>query len=128
MLALDHIAVMMPFSSVFNPVYEAIREACGENGQETKRVDEIYGASVIVDDIFKLIVQGKMVISDLTGRNPNVLYETGLAHSRGCEVLMLTQNDEDIPFDLRHIRYIKYLPNGEGLRKLKEDIGRFIRK
>ena len=105
---LDHVAVMMPFTGAFDAVYQATSRACGENGKRTRRVDEIYGPSIIVEDIFKLIVQSQMVVSDLTGRNPNVLYETGLAHARGCEVLMLTQSDDDIPFDLRHIRYIKY--------------------
>ena len=79
---LDHIAVMMPFEEKFNMVYEAIKAACDELFfVEARRVDEIYEPTKIVDDIFTTIIQGRMVISDLTGRNPNVLYETGLAHA-----------------------------------------------
>jgi len=72
----------------------------------------------VVDDVFQAIVQSRFVICDLTKRNPNVLYETGIAHARNRNVLMIVQNEEDIPFDLRHIRFVKYLPNREGYEKL----------
>ena len=58
------------------------------------------------------------MICDLTGRNPNVLYETGLAHARNRDVVVLTQQDHDVPFDLQHIRYVKYLNNEQGLTGL----------
>ena len=61
-----------------------------------------------------------MVICDCTGRNPNVFYEIGIAHTLGREVILITQVDADIPFDLRHLRYVRYLNNGEGLQTLRE--------
>ena len=39
-----------------------------------------------------------------------------------ARVLMIVQNEEDIPFDLRHIRFVKYLPNREGYGKLQADL------
>lgn len=121
-----HVAVMMPFDHVYNPVYETIHRACNSHSLEAVRVDDIYGSNSVVDDIFKTIVQSKFVISDLTGKNPNVLYETGIAHARNSDVIMIVQNDADIPFDLRHIRYIKYLPNNEGYGKLEADLVKTI--
>ena len=79
-----------------------------------------------MDDVFQIIVQSKFVISDLTKRNPNVLYETGIAHARNCEVIMIAQDENDIPFDLKHMRYVKYLPNNEGYGKLKGDLAKSI--
>ncbi|WP_217989549.1 hypothetical protein [Sphingomonas lenta] len=61
-----------------------------------------------------LIDRSRVVICDCTGRNPNVFYEAGIAHTLGREVILITQNGQDIPFDLRHLRYIPYLNNGEG--------------
>ncbi len=122
----NHIAVMMPFAAEFDPVYQAIKAACDEMGCPALRVDEIYGPNKIVNDAFATIVQSRVVVCDLTGKNPNVLYETGLAHARGCEVILLTQYDQDVPFDLGQIRYIKYLPNGEGLERLQDKLKRFI--
>ena len=118
----DHIAVMMPFSPKFDPVCEVIKKACSELGRRAVRVDDIYTSNKIIDDVFSTIVQGRLTVCDLTGRNPNVLYEAGLAHARGRDVILLTQNEKDVPFDLAQIRYIKYLDNGEGREKLLRDL------
>ena len=72
------------------------------------------------------IVQSRLVICDLTGKNPNVLYETGLAHARGRDVILLTQNKEDVPFDLQQIRFISYVPNNEGLESLRGELNQSL--
>ena len=90
------------------------------------RVDKIFGPNVVMDDIFKIIVQSRFVISDLTKRNPNVLYETGIAHARNCEVIMIVQDEDDIPSDLKQSRYVKYLTNNEGYRKLRGGLAKSI--
>ena len=123
---LGHIAVMMPFDKEFEPVYEAIQSACTSQRFNTLRVDEIDGPRKIMDDVFSTIVQSRLVVSDLTGSNPNVFYETGLAHALDREVIMIVQNDQNVPFDLNHIRYVTYLPNKEGLDELKEKLSAFI--
>lgn len=123
---LHDIAVMMPFSPEFASVYKAIKAACDSVKASYLRVDEIYRPTKIANDIFAAIAQSRLVICDLTGRNPNVLYETGLAHALNAEVVMLTQNADDVPFDLRHFRYFTYLNNGEGLQKLQSDLQRII--
>jgi hypothetical protein len=41
-------------------------------------------------------------------------------HTLGREVILITQNGEDTPFDLRHLRYVPYLNNGAGLAALSE--------
>ncbi len=125
---LGHVAVMMPFKSEFNPVYAAIKGACSALRIKTLRVDEIYKPTKIMDDVFSTIVQSRLVICDLTKRNANVLYETGLAHARNYDVVMITQSMDDIPFDLRHFRVIKYLPNQEGLLKLTKDLQQTLRE
>ena len=123
---LNNIAVMMPFSQEFSPVYKVIKKACRKLGYEAVRVDEIFGPGKIIDDVFSTIVQGRLTVCDLTGRNPNVLYEAGLAHARGRDVIFLTQNKEDVPFDLQQIRHIPYLKNKEGREKLLHDLTKSI--
>jgi hypothetical protein len=48
------------------------------------------------------------MLADLTDKNPNVYYELGLAHAARKPVLLLTQDIEDVPFDLRGLRVITY--------------------
>ena len=126
--SLGHVAVMMPFGQEFKAVHETIKAACKDLGVATRRVDDIYGPTKIMDDIFSTIVQSKAVVSDLTGRNPNVLYETGLAHALDRDVVSIVQNDEDVPFDLQHIRFVKYVQNAEGLGKLKTELRRSLQE
>ena len=126
--SLGHVAVMMPFKREFDEVHDTIKAACGDLGLTTCRVDDIYGPTKIMDDIFSTVVQSHAVVSDLTGRNPNVLYETGLAHALDRNVVTIVQNDQDVPFNLRHIRFVRYLQNAEGLGKLRTDLGQSLRE
>ena len=83
------------------------------------RVDDLWNNSTIIQDIFELIYCSSIVIVDFTGKNPNVFYEAGIAHTLGKNVIPITQSLNDIPFDLRHHRVLDYLNNNEGLQKLK---------
>lgn len=118
----DCIAVMMPFSSNFAPVYDAIGSAAQGAGLPVRRADEIWNHAVLVNDILELINHSALVICDLTGRNENVFYEMGISHAWGKTVIPITQSAGDIPFDIRHYRYVKYLNNAEGLERLVGDL------
>jgi len=110
---------MMPFDPGFSPVYESIRQAANSVGLRCRRADDIWENAAIIQDVVALIDRSRVVVCDCTGRNPNVFYEAGIAHTLGREVILITQSEHDIPFDLRHIRYIRYLNNAEGRIELK---------
>lgn len=116
------LSVMMPFESRFAGTYTAIRNVCGRLGIDCKRADDIWDNSILIQDVFDLIFTSRAVITDFTDRNPNVFYETGVAHTLGKIVIPITQSVGDIPFDLRHHRALTYLPNAEGLAKLEKDL------
>jgi hypothetical protein len=116
------VSVMMPFAPEFNAVYQAIQEAVTAIGLRPRRADDIWENPAIIQDVVSLIDRSALVICDCTGRNPNVFYEAGISHTLGREVILITQADTDIPFDLRHLRYVRYLNNGEGREDLKVKI------
>ena len=107
-------SAMMPFDASFNEVYAAIRKATEGVGLKCRRADDIWDNPAIIQDVVSLIDRSRVVVCDCTGRNPNVFYEAGIAHTLGREVILITQSEHDIPFDLRHLRYIRYLNNAEG--------------
>ena len=107
----NQIAVMMPFNPAYlnpleDPVYRAIRNAANQLGYECKRVDELKTPTDITQDILGLIESSRVVIADLSGANPNVYYEMGLAHARGRIVVPILNSKEKLPFDNRQIRTI----------------------
>ena len=69
-----------------------------------------------------MIYCSSIVIVDFSGRNPNVFYEAGIAHTLEKNVIPITQSLDDIPFDLRHHRVLKYLNNNEGLNMMENDL------
>jgi hypothetical protein len=117
----DLVAVMMPFDVALAPVYEALQGAAADAGLRCQRADDIWVKTHIMEDVLSLIWRSQVVISDFTGKNANVFYETGIAHTIGRDVIQIVQNIDDVPFDLRSIRTLTYLNNGEGLLKLRAD-------
>ncbi len=115
-------STMMPFGADFDVVYREIEKAVQNVGMESRRADQIWESSAIIQDIVALIDKSFVVICDCTKKNSNVFYEIGIAHTLGREVILITQNSEDVPFDLGHIRHIKYLNNGEGLDALRSNL------
>ena len=116
------VAVMMPFDTSFNPVYKTLQLAIQDLGMICQRADDIWVNDHIIQDVALLLSTAAIVVCDLTRRNANVFYETGIAHTLGKDVILITQSASDIPFDVAAIRYIQYLPNGEGLEQLSRDI------
>ncbi|MCP1849398.1 MULTISPECIES: hypothetical protein [unclassified Bradyrhizobium] len=112
------VSVMMPFSPTFSNVYAAIQKAVQAAGLTCERADNIWQENEVIQDIFSLIYRSRIVVCDFTQQNPNVFYEAGIAHTLGRSVIPISQNDADVPFDLKHHRYLKYLNNGEGLEDL----------
>ena len=61
-----------------------------------------------MDQIWQGIHAAKILVAELTGRNPNVFYELGLAHALEKPVVLVSSNQDDVPFDVQHIRVIYY--------------------
>ena len=101
--------VLMPFNSDFDDVYKlGIKQAVIDAGGYCERVDEQYYEERMLDRIYNQINKADLIIADLTGRNANVFYEVGYAHALEKRVILLTQNNDDIPFDLKHHFHILY--------------------
>lgn len=111
-------SAMMPFGTDFSAIYESIQTAAAGVGLRCRRADDIWENAAIIQDVVALIDKSRIVICDCTGKNANVFYEAGIAHTLGREVILITQNEHDIPFDLRHLRYVRYLDNAEGRAEL----------
>lgn len=116
------VSMMMPFSGAFDRVHRTVKAAIEPEGFECRRADDFWMHAHIMQDIIELICTSQVVICDLSGKNPNVFYEAGIAHTLGKEVILITQNMDDVPFDLRSLRCITYLNNQEGCDKLASDI------
>lgn len=122
----DSCFVMMPFAEPIGGYFKKVYEPAIENvGLKAIRADDdMFTTGKIVDQIWAGIHSAKVLVAELTGRNPNVFYELGLAHALQKPVVLVSSSEADVPFDVQHIRVIYYDKNdpfwGE---KLKQKIG-----
>lgn len=119
--------VLMPFIDELTEIYTTLIKPTVENnefGLVCRRADDIKSNRVIMQDIWKSVCEARLIIADLTGLNPNVMYELGVAHTLGKETVLIYRKDENIkfPFDLAHIRRIEYENTPVGGTKLVAEL------
>lgn len=121
------ILVFMPFTEELAPVFEDhVKAVAGKLGKSVARADDYFTNDQIVNQIWTALVGSRLVIADCTGRNPNVFYEIGLAHAVGKPTILITQSGDDIPFDLRHRRFVPYELTPRGMRHFEEVLAQTI--
>lgn len=106
----DSCFVVMPFAGAIGSYFQYVYEpAITKAGLKAVRADaDIFGTGKIIDQIWSGINSARVLVAELTTKNPNVFYELGLAHALNKPVVLVSSNEEDVPFDLRHIRVIYY--------------------
>jgi hypothetical protein len=115
--------VLMPFANEMKPIFDKhISKVCARLKLSVKRADNFFGAHAIMDDIWSAIVFSKFIIADLSGKNGNVFYELGMAHTIGKNAIIISQSTEDIPFDLRHLRIIVYQYTPPGMQEFERKL------
>lgn len=110
---------IMPFGGWLDDYYATIyRPAIEATGLEAHRADDLFRPSTIVTDIWSYTKKAKLLLADLTGKNPNVFYELGLAHALAKPAILIAESMDEIPFDLRALRIIVYDKNAPDWGKL----------
>lgn len=118
--------VLMPFTKDFDKVYRVgIKDSLEEIGWACDRSDERWDTPEVVCTICKSIQEASLIIVDVTGKNTNVFLELGLSFGVEKNILLLTQNISDLPFDIRTFRVIKYTK--ENVEELQMHIQKAIR-
>ena len=119
------IFMIMPFAERFSSIYsDHIKPTLEDLDLNVIRGDDFFSRNAIINEIWAAIYHCRMVVTECTDRNPNVFYELGLAHALGKPSILLVQNIEDIPFDLRHLRIIVYSPTEDGLADLRQQLSK----
>lgn len=101
--------VIMPFDPTMKVVYdEHLVPVMNNLGMTIKRGDAFLSSQSIIDEVWSAIYHSEVCIADCTGRNANVMYELGIAHTLGRPVILISQSVDDIPFGISHRRIITY--------------------
>lgn len=86
---------------------QVIAPACAKYGISALRADGIAHAGDINEQICRYVVESDLVVADVSGGNPNVMYELGLRHITGKPTIHIGEVGQ-LPFDIASIRTIHY--------------------
>ena len=120
------IFVLTPFNNRFYNEYMIIKEVCSSSGYTCLRGDEQQFKGDIFPEMLRYIVQAKLVIANINGRNPNVLYELGVAQTLDKAVLLLSREPKDLPVDIRSQKFLVYSDSNDLSEKLKEELKNLV--
>lgn len=104
----EYVFVLMPFHPEFDKKYSVIERAVRKLGFRCSRGDTNSVSSNIMSHILNEIFRAKLIIADVGTRNPNVFYELGIAHAIGKPVVMISESESQIPFDISSTRILFY--------------------
>ncbi|WP_163717232.1 hypothetical protein [Mangrovibacterium lignilyticum] len=114
--------VLTPFNERFNNTYRAISSVCNRFGLRCLRGDEKFVDGDIFPEILKHIVSAKIIIANITGRNPNVFYELGIAHALNKPTIIISENLNDATFDIKSKNILLFKHEDELIEKLEDTI------
>lgn len=120
------IFMVMPFDTELNDLYRHIKSLIEDDFFQVFRADDLLNQQNILKDIVVSIHESDLIIADLTGLNPNVFYELGLAHAFRKNVVLLTQDVSELPFDLRSYRVIQYSTHFSKIKDLEESLRKVL--
>jgi len=124
--------VIMPFSSTatcsakqWTEIYENLfRPAVEECGYSCERAKSKTGS--LIKSIIEKLRTSRIVLADITDRNPNVFYELGVRHSLSKRTIIMAQGIEHVPSDLRGYWFIDYENTLGGVTPFKKEIRRLF--
>lgn len=100
---------------------EVILPACDAVGLEAVRADGLARAGEITEQIFRRLRDDDVIIADLTGANPNVMYELGMRHTRDLLTIQIGEYGR-LPFDVSSIRTVQFSRSAYGLIQARDEL------
>jgi len=98
-----------------------ILPGCTMVGLTPVRADGLTQAGEITEQVFRRLRDDDIVIADLTGANPNVMYELGLRHTRNVLTVQIGEYGR-LPFDINIIRTVQFSRSPHGLITARNEL------
>ena len=117
----NRVFVAMPFSDEYRDSYEyGVKIVLEQMGLEHYKADNEISNKDIMCKICREIQSCGKVIANISGLNPNVMLELGLAYGLGKEVIVIKDKKTTTISDLGSVEYIEYSHAGELQQKLPD--------
>lgn len=109
--------MLMPFNPKSFRVFAECSRIVKQSGMVLKKSDDEFVEGDLLKSIVESIITSNIIIANLDGKNPNVFYELGIAHTLGKKTILITgYRPEELPFDIKN-KYIIFYQSFEELEK-----------
>ena len=116
-------AIRRKIDGIINEVIEPVLNELGYKVVVSHRIND---SGSVTNAIIKGVYESELVIANLTGNNPNVMYEVALRHASAKPIIHVTEDISNLPFDINDQRTIPYTDDIAGAYQLKEDLKNMI--
>lgn len=120
------IFVLTPFHKDKFPEYDLVRSVCQRMGFKCMRGDENYFKGDIFPEMLRLIVKARVIIANVNGHNPNVMYELGIAQALDKPVILISRGPSNLPVDIKSQRFLIYDSTDQLEEQLKIEIDKIL--
>ncbi|MFH1232114.1 MAG: hypothetical protein V1709_11540 [Planctomycetota bacterium] len=128
--------LLMPFDKRFDGVADLIKKVIEisfkdfPSGYVIERLDWVTSAGTIQSEIWQKIIESDLIFCDITGFNPNVMFELGVAAGwkDKYKVVLLKDkyNKMQAPFDILPSRYIEYEMVSDKIKDFANEILKLV--
>ena len=118
----QRVFVLTPFNSMYKDTYDVISKVCKNLHLKACRSDENYTGLSIMKHIVEMIATSRIIIANVDGRNPNVMYELGIAHALNKPTIIIDEANKMLPFDIQGNHIIIYKDFEDLELKLKDEL------
>jgi catechol 2,3-dioxygenase-like lactoylglutathione lyase family enzyme len=109
-------------------LYPVIDDLLGKPDEVIVRADTIGEPGRITSHIARELDIADVVIADLIGLNPNVMYEVGVRHTLNKPLVLMAIDGQLLPFDLHDYRTIFYKLDLKGIKPAQEQLKKQLEK
>ena len=106
---------------------EVIIPVMKEEQYEVEVSHRINDSGTMTAAIIERVYNSDLVIANLTGNNPNVMYEVALRHASAKPIIHITENVSELPFDINDQRTIEYTDDMSGALDLRDKLRMMVR-
>lgn len=119
--------VLLPASERLNKNYANIEKAAEENRVTLHLARDIREGRASVKDLWESINGSRVIIADLTGPDPGVMYALGIAHTVGRDTILICPKGSKYLVDIPRTRRIEYKRSEPGREKLGKDLSEMLK-